>query len=341
MNQKKATEEYIQLAHGSGGKLSHDLVSQVIVKEFKNPILDTLHDGAKISIGGAKLAFTTDSYVVKPRFFPGGDIGKLAVCGTVNDLAVVGAKPLYLSAGFVLEEGFYLDEFKLIVRSMAQAAALANVQIVTGDTKVVERGAVDGIFINTAGVGSIFEGVDIDVRRVKPDQAIIISGYLGDHAVAVMSERHGLSLPEEIVSDCAPLNSLVKIILETDPSTVMLRDPTRGGLATVLNEIASQAGVGMLIDEDELPVKPSVKAVCDILGFDPLYLANEGKLVVIVEEYISRKVLAAMQSHPLGQNARIIGKVSKEPAGQVGLITGIGGIRLLDMLTGEQLPRIC
>jgi hydrogenase expression/formation protein HypE len=333
--------KYIGMAHGSGGKLSHDLIKNVIAKEFKNPILDMLHDGAKLNIDGARLAFTTDGYVVKPRFFPGGDIGKLSVCGTVNDLAVTGAEPLYLSAGFVLEEGFSLDELERIVRSMAETAASACVHIVTGDTKVVEKGAVDGIFINTAGIGRIFAGVNIDACRVKPGQEIIINGYLGDHAVAVMSERHGLNLPETIISDCAPLNSLVKLILETDPNTIMLRDPTRGGLATTLNEIASQARAGIMIEEDKIPIRPEVKAVCDILGFDPLYLANEGKLIVITENYTSQEVLSAMRSHPLGKDAQIIGKVSKTPAGQVGLVTSIGSVRLLDMLTGEQMPRIC
>lgn len=333
--------QYIQLGHGSGGKLSHDLIKNVIAAEFTNPILDQLHDGAKLKIGGANLAFTTDSYVVKPRFFPGGDLGKLAVCGTVNDLAVSGAEPLYLSAGFVIEEGFPLAELTQIVRSMAEAAKDAGVLIVTGDTKVVEKGAVDGIFINTAGVGQIFAGVDIDVQRVKPGQTVILSGYLGDHSIAVMSERHGLSLPATVKSDCAPLNSLVKTILAADPNTIMLRDPTRGGLATTLNEIAAQAAVGILIEEDTLPIRPEVNAVCDILGFDPLYLANEGKLIAIVESAAAPQVLDAIRAHPLGQDAAIIGQVAAKPAGQVGLLTKIGSVRLLDMLTGEQLPRIC
>ncbi len=338
MNNK---EERILLGHGSGGRLSHDLIKNIILPAFANPALDELHDGARLTLGGARLAFTTDSYVVKPRFFPGGDIGKLAVCGTVNDLAMCGAAPLYLSAGFILEEGLPAAELKQIVASMQATAQEAGIDIVTGDTKVVEKGAVDGIYINTAGVGLILPATDITAKRVKPGQVVIVSGCLGDHAIAVMSERHGLSLPEQIVSDCAPLNKLVQAMLTEVPEITMLRDPTRGGLATTLNEIACDAGVGIILDQSALPVRPEVQAVCEILGFDPLYLANEGKVVVFVEKEYSEKVLTIMRQNTLAGAACIIGNVTEQPAGQVVLKTTIGGLRLLDMLSGEQLPRIC
>lgn len=338
MNKK---QECILLGHGSGGRLSHELITNIIQPAFTNPALDELHDGACLTIGGAKLAFTTDSYVVKPRFFPGGDIGKLAVCGTINDLAMCGAAPLYLSAGFILEEGLPVTELKQIVASMQAAAQAAGIHIVTGDTKVVERGAVDGIYINTAGVGLLLPAADINAKRVKPGQVVIVSGYLGDHAIAVMSERHGLTLPEQIVSDCAPLNTLIQTMLTEVPEITMLRDPTRGGLATTLNEIAVAAGVGIILDESALPVRPEVQAVCEILGFDPLYLANEGKVVAFVEKKYSEKVLTIMRQNSLAGEACIIGSVSEQPAGQVALKTVVGGLRLLDMLSGEQLPRIC
>jgi hydrogenase expression/formation protein HypE len=334
-------DEKIQLAHGSGGRLSHELVSQIMLPAFNNAALAEMHDGAAITVGGVRLAFTTDSYVVKPLFFAGGDIGKLAVCGTVNDLAMTGAEPLYLSAGFVLEEGFSIAELRRVIASMQAAATEAGVSIVTGDTKVVERGAVDGLFINTAGVGAILEGVSISALQARPGQDIILSGFLGDHALAVMSERHGLTLPAAIASDCAPLGGLVKELLTAVPQIAVLRDPTRGGLATTLNEIASQAGVGILIEEEAIPVRAEVQAVCDILGFDPLYLANEGKMILFVESQYTEKILTIMHRHPYGQMARTIGKVSEQPAGQVGMRTLIGGVRLLDMLTGDQLPRIC
>ena len=331
----------IQMAHGSGGKLSHELIQQLMVPAFSNSALNTLHDGAQLPVDGTRLAFSTDSFVVKPRFFPGGDIGKLAVCGTVNDVAMNGAKPLYLSAGFIIEEGFPLEELALIVNSMSRAAAEAQISIVTGDTKVVEKGAVDGIYINTSGLGFIPAGVDISPARVRAGQEVIVSGFLGDHSVAVMSERHGLKLPAAVHSDCAPLAGLVQAMLAAAPGIALLRDPSRGGLATTLNEIATQANVGILIDESAVPVRPEVRAVCDILGFDPLYLANEGKLVAFTERADTHAVLTAMHNHPYGYDARLIGTVADRPSGQVGLRTAIGGIRLLDMLTGEQLPRIC
>lgn len=331
----------IELAHGSGGKLSHDLIKNVMWPAFANDILGEMHDGAQLQINGSRLAFSTDSYVVKPLFFEGGDIGKLAVCGTVNDVAMNGAVPLYLSAGFVLEEGFPIESLERIVASMQQAAAEAGVYIVTGDTKVVEKGAVDGIYINTAGIGSILDGINISGKNAALGQDIILSGYLGEHSLAVMSERHGLAFPHSIVSDCAPLNGLVKEILAAVPNIAVLRDPTRGGLATTLNEIALQSQVGIMIDENSIPVSTAVQAACDILGFDPLYMANEGKMIVFVDREFTNQVLDIMQRHVYGREARVIGKVVKEPCGQVGLRTKIGGVRLLDMLVGDQLPRIC
>ncbi|ATW24624.1 hydrogenase expression/formation protein HypE [Candidatus Formimonas warabiya] len=331
----------IQLAHGSGGKLSHDLVQEIILPAFANEALSELHDGAKITVQGARLAFTTDSYVVKPLFFPGGDIGKLAVCGTVNDLAMTGALPLYLSAGFIIEEGFLFADLSRIVQSMRAAAEEAGVMIVTGDTKVVEKGAVDGIYLNTAGIGMLMEGTDISPTRVRPGQDILLSGCIGDHGVAVMAGRHNMVLPHTIASDCAPLNGLVKEMLTAVPQIAVLRDPTRGGLATTLNEIAQQAGVGILVEETAIPVRPEVAAVCEMMGFDPLYLANEGKMLIFIDPPYSARLLEIMQGHPYGQEARIIGRVTTAPAGQVGLKTVIGGVRLLDMLVGDQLPRIC
>lgn len=335
------SSERIQMAHGSGGKLSHDLVKNVMWPAFANDILGAMHDGAQFTINGARLAFSTDSYVVKPLFFAGGDIGKLAVCGTVNDVAMNGAIPLYLSAGFVLEEGFPIKSLKRIVASMQKAAAEAGVSIVTGDTKVVEKGAVDGIYINTAGIGSIIDGIQISGQNARPGQDIILNGYLGEHALAVMSERHGLEFPKTVVSDCAPLNGLVTELLTAVPQIAVLRDPTRGGLATTLNEIASQSQVGIMLDESSIPVSPAVQAACNILGFDPLYLANEGKMIVFVDKEYTKDVLEIMQSHIYGREARVIGEVVPKPLKQVGLRTRIGGVRLLDMLIGDQLPRIC
>jgi hydrogenase expression/formation protein HypE len=335
------SQERIQLAHGSGGKLSHDLIKNIMWPAFANDILGEMHDGAQLQINGNRLAFSTDSYVVKPLFFAGGDIGKLAVCGTVNDVAMNGAQPLYLSAGFVLEEGFPIESLKRIVASMQSAAAEAGVYIVTGDTKVVEKGAVDGIYINTAGIGSIPDGINISGKNAALGQDIILSGYLGEHALAVMGERHGLTFPQSVESDCAPLNGLVGSMLARVPKIAVLRDPTRGGLATTLNEIALESQVGIMIDESSIPVAPAVQAACDILGFDPLYLANEGKLIAFVDPQFTKQVLEVMQQHVYGREARVIGKVVKEPCGQVGLCTKIGGMRLLDMLVGDQLPRIC
>lgn len=334
-------EEQIRMAHGAGGRLSRLLVEEVIRPYFSNEVLDVMHDAALLPQQEGRLAFTTDSYVVKPLFFPGGDIGRLAVCGTVNDLAVSGAKPLYLSMALVLEEGLPLATLRRVLASMAQAAKEAGVWIVTGDTKVVERGAVDGLFINTAGVGVVPDGVDVTVRRVRAGQHVLISGFLGDHALAVMAERHGLTLPETVWSDCAPLSAMLQEVLAEVPQVAVLRDPTRGGLATALQEIATQGSVSMELEEALLPVRPEVKAACDLLGFDPLYMANEGKCLLLVEPEDSERVLGVLQKHAHGRDACRIGYVTKGTEGKIGIRTLIGGVRLLGQLEGDQLPRIC
>ena len=330
----------ITLAHGAGGKLSQELVEQVILPAFGNPLLNELHDGAQVSMSG-RVAFTTDSYVVKPLFFPGGNIGKLAVCGTVNDLAMTGAVPRYLSMGLILEEGFLMEDLKKILQTMKLAAEEAGIYIVTGDTKVVGRGAADGIFINTAGIGDIIPGTQISPKRVVPGMDVILSGYIGDHAATVMAGRHGLELPETIKSDCAPLASLTQTMLQAAPNIAVLRDPTRGGIAATLNEIAEQSNTGILIDEDAIPVRSEVRGVCDILGFDPLYLANEGKVLAFTAPEDTQKVLSVMKAHRYGKDACVIGHTTAEAAGQVGLQTTIGGIRIVDMPLGNLVPRIC
>ena len=334
------SEARVTMAHGSGGRMSKRLVDEVMVPMYRNDILEEMHDGAQFNINGARLAFATDCHVVKPLFFPGGDIGRLAVCGTVNDVAMCGAKPLYLSAGFIIEEGFSMEKLHKIAKSMGEAAREAEVRIVTGDTKVVEKGAVDGVYINTTGVGAVMDGITISPGRVKPGQVVILSGSLGDHSVAVMASRHGITLPDNVVSDCAPLNKMLQTVLSQVPEIAVMRDPTRGGLGTLLNEIAEQADVSIVIDEASLLVKPEVQAVCDLLGFDPLYLANEGKVALFVDAKLADKVLAVMQQFSYGKNAKVIGKVS-EGSAKVVMSTLVGGMRLIDMLTGEQLPRIC
>lgn len=335
------TGDKILLAHGSGGKLSHELVSEIFLPAFDNQVLNQLDDRAEIEISGVRLAFSTDSFVVSPPFFKGGDIGKLAVCGTVNDLAMGGAVPLYLSAGFIIEEGFPTEDLKKIVASMKKTADECGVKIVTGDTKVVEKGSADRIFINTAGIGFVPEGVNISGSFAKPGDKVIINGFVGDHGMAVMSEREGLSFRNQITSDCAPLNGLVKKMLEVTKNIHVLRDPTRGGVATTLNEIAGQSKTGIVLDEEAIPVRDSVQAVCDILGMDPLYVANEGKLLAIVPAQEAEAVLAAMKSHPHGADSAIIGEVVAENQGKVFVTTGLGGSRIVDMLVGQQLPRIC
>ncbi len=327
----------ILLAHGAGGKLSAQLLHEIILPAFDNEILQELHDGAKIG----RLAMTTDSYVVRPIFFRGGDIGKLSICGTVNDLAVTGAVPKYISVGVILEEGFDLDDLKRIVQSMAAAARESGVKIVTGDTKVVGRGQADGIFINTAGVGELIDGVDISARNVRAGMKVLISGTIGDHATTILAGRHGLDLPEGIVSDCAPLNKMIREMLTAEPQIAMLRDATRGGIAAVLNEIAQAANVGILLDEEKIPVREEVRGVCDILGFDALELANEGKIIAIVPEGSAEKILSVMRQNVYGRNAALIGEVVSNAAGKVGLKTSLGSVRIVDMPQGELVPRIC
>lgn len=330
----------ITLAHGAGGRLSQQLVSEVIVPALGNPILNGLHDGAAVHMDG-HVAFTTDSYVVQPRFFPGGSIGRLAVCGTVNDLAMTGAVARYLSMGLILEEGFSIAELKQILRDMREAADEAGVAIVTGDTKVVGRGAADGVYINTAGIGDIVPGTAISPQNIRPGMEVILSGFIGDHAATVMAARHGITLPPGIQSDCAPLVGLVRAMLKAAPHIAVLRDPTRGGIAAVLNELAEQSGTGILLEESAIPVRPEVQGVCEILGFDPLYLANEGKLVAFTAPEDTPRVLEAMRAHPLGREAVVIGRVTAEAAGQVGITTAIGGVRVVDVPLGGLVPRIC
>ena len=336
----------VTLAHGSGGKAMRDLIDDVFVGAFDNAALAPLEDQARFDLAalqaeGDRLAFTTDSYVVDPLFFPGGDIGKLAVCGTVNDLAVSGARPLYLSCGMIIEEGFAVDDLRRIAASMRAAADEAGVAIVTGDTKVVHKGAADKLFINTAGVGVIGQGVEIAARRAEPGDVVVVNGLLGDHGAAILDARGDLALDSPIESDCCPLNGLIEVILNACPDVHCLRDATRGGVATVLNEFAQSAGVGIEIEETALPLREEVKGFCEILGLDPLYLANEGKLVLVLPEAQAEAALAAMQAHPAGRQAALIGRVVDAHQGALVMNTLFGGQRVVDMLVGDQLPRIC
>jgi hydrogenase expression/formation protein HypE len=337
----------ILLAHGSGGRLSHELIRDLFLPHFPAPALARLDDAAVVELlaaassGAGRLALTTDSHVVKPLFFPGGDIGRLAVCGTVNDLAMVGATPLYLTAGFVIEEGLDLETIRRVVASMQASAEEAGVEIVTGDTKVVERGGADQLFINTAGLGAIADGIDISASNASPGDMILLSGAIGDHGLAVLSEREGLAFRSQLASDVAPLNQLVATMLTASPDIHVLRDPTRGGLATTLNEIALQSQVALVIEENKVPVHEGVRAACEMLGYDPLYVANEGKLVAMVGGDAAEAILEAMRRDPHGEEAAIIGEVRAKPEGKVLLRTGIGGTRIVDMLAGELLPRIC
>jgi len=333
-------EEKILLAHGSGGKLSHELLTKTVVNRLSNPFLDRMDDSAVLDIRG-RMAFTTDSYVVSPIFFPGGDIGKLAVCGTVNDLSMAGAVPLYLSLSLILEEGFPLSDLEKIVFSIRKTADEAGVKIVTGDTKVVNRGMADKIFINTSGVGEVPEGVDISGSYARPGDAIILSGTIGDHGIALLGTREGLEFRTSLQSDCAPLNVLVKEILETSKNVHALRDPTRGGLAGTLCEFARNSRVGIRIEEAKIPVGREVQAVCELMGFDPLYVANEGKLVAAVAPKDAEKVLQKMRSNRYGAEARIIGEVVGEHPLRVVMKTRLGTSRIVEMLMGELLPRIC
>ena len=333
--------DVITMAHGAGGQLSHALMEEVVLPALGNMLLNVLHDGAVLPLTG-RTAFTTDSYVVQPHFFPGGSIGRLAVCGTVNDLSMTGAAPAYLSLAVILEEGFPIAALRRIVADIAAAAEEAGVSIVTGDTKVVPRGCGDGIYINTAGVGTMLAGADIAPTNITAGMDIIVSGTLGDHAATVMAARHGLTLPPEIQSDCAPLCHLTAaMIAAAGDGIAVLRDPTRGGVAASLNELAEAAGVGILLDEAAIPVHPAVQGVCDILGFDPLTLANEGKLLAFVPPEDTERVLAVMHADPHGRAACVIGHTTAEAPGSVGLCTALGGIRVVDLPLGELVPRIC
>ncbi|MBC7232827.1 MAG: hydrogenase expression/formation protein HypE [Chloroflexi bacterium] len=334
----------VLLAHGSGGKLTHDLIRNVFLKHFRSPLLAMRDDAAvwrHSSSTEVQWALTTDSYVIQPIFFPGGDIGKLAICGTVNDLAMVGAQPLYLTASFILEEGLPLSDLEQIVASMARTADEAGVEIITGDTKVVDRGNADQIFINTAGVGIVPKGVHISGANAQPGDVVILSGPIGLHGLAVMSQREGLRFSFPLHSDCAPLNSLVAAMLQADMRIHCLRDPTRGGLATTLNELAAQSQVGIEIEEARVPIPESVHAACELLGIDAFYAANEGKLVAIVAPEAESAILAAMRRHPHGRETVTIGHVTAAHPGKVILHTTLGAHRILDMLAGAQLPRIC
>lgn len=337
-------KDKVLLGHGSGGKLSADLIHEVFLPALKNPVLLRLDDQAIVTVNGLRLAFTTDSFVVKPLFFPGGDIGSLAVHGTVNDLAVGGAQPLFLSAAFILEEGLPLETLRQVVASLHRAASLAGVEVVTGDTKVVEKGSGDGLFINTSGIGVVPEGIALSADQARPGDRVLLSGPLGDHGIAILAQREGLEFEAPIVSDSAPLHTLTAAMLQADgPARAIrcMRDPTRGGLSSALNEIAAQSGVGIQIDERALPLREEVKGACELLGLDPLYVANEGKLVAMVGPERAEAVLDAMRRHPLGAEARCIGTVSQSPAGLVTMRTLLGTTRIVDMLAGDQLPRIC
>ena len=331
----------ITLDHGSGGKISHSLTTDLLLPVFDNPILADLHDGAVFEINGQRLAFSTDSYTVDPIFFPGGNIGDLAINGTVNDISMCGASPLYLSVGLIIEEGFAVRDLEKIVKQMGAAAEIAGITVVTGDTKVVPKGAVDKIFINTSGVGLISEGVRVGSTRGRVGDRIILSGTIADHGVTILTQREGLTFESNVASDSAPLNHMVADMLAVSRNIHVLRDPTRGGVGTALNEIAQKSGVGIKIFEEKIPLKNEVAGICELLGFDPLYLANEGKLMAFVAPDSAEAVLKAVRTSPYGKDAVMIGEVTDENAGRVVLETRIGGERIVDMLTGEQLPRIC
>jgi len=347
LRQGKLVSSVITLAHGGGGKAMRDLIDDVFINAFSNSSLNTLEDQARFQLSdlaqyGDRLAMTTDSYVIDPIFFPGGDIGKLAICGTVNDLAVGGAKPLYLTCAMIIEEGMQVSTLRQIVQSMADTAKAAGVLIVTGDTKVVERGSCDKIFINTAGIGVIKNDYQLGVHKAQAHDRILVNGYLGDHGAAILNARGDMHLSSPIESDCAPLHELIEVLLDAAPNTRFIRDATRGGIASVLNEIADASKCGIEIQETETPIRNEVKGFCEILGLDPLYLANEGKLVAVVPAAETAAALAAMRAHPLGRDAADIGYVLEDGrVGRVHMQTSFGGKRIVDMLVGEQLPRIC
>jgi len=332
----------IMLDHGSGGKLAHRLTTDLLLPIFDNPMLAELNDGAILGLEGRRMAFSTDSYVVDPIFFPGGCIGDLAVNGTVNDIAMCGGIPQFLSVGLIIEEGFALSDLQAILQRMGQAARAAAVTVVTGDTKVVPKGAADRIFINTSGFGWIPEGIRVGSARAQAGDKVLLSGTLADHGITILTQREGLTFETPLASDSAPLNHMAARMFGAAADRIhVLRDPTRGGVGTALNEIAEKSRVGIRIREDRIPVKPEVAAVCELLGFDPLYLANEGKLLAFVAPDAAEEVLAAMRADPFGRDAAVIGEVAADPAGRVVMQTRVGGERIVDMLTGEQLPRIC
>ncbi len=334
-------KDTVLLGHGSGGKLSAELIRDVFLHTLQNPVLARLDDQAIVNVNGQRLAISTDSFVVKPLFFPGGDIGSLAVHGTVNDLAMGGATPLFLSAAFIIEEGFSMAELRRVVDSMQQAALAAGVQVVTGDTKVVERGKGDGVFINTTGIGLVPDGVDLSADRARPGDKVLLSGFIGEHGIAILAQREGLEFETQIKSDSAALHTLVADMLGVTREIRCMRDPTRGGVSSTLNEIAEQSRVGIEVEERTIPIREEVRGACELLGLDPLYVANEGKLIAIVAPEAADVLLQAMRRHPLGAEAQIIGTVKKENPGLVTMRTPFGTTRIVDMLAGDQLPRIC
>ena len=337
----RVREDRITMSHGAGGKATQSLIEAIFLDAFRNPLLEPLEDAARLEIGGARVALTTDSYVVSPLFFPGGNIGDLAVNGTVNDLAMAGAVPLYLAAGFILEEGFEVEHLVAITASMREAALVAGVQIVTGDTKVVERGKADGCYISTAGVGLVGPDVTIGVATARPGDAILVSGPIGDHGVTIMLARGELDIEADLSSDTAPLNGLVAALLASTSGVRALRDATRGGVATILNEIARAADVGVVVSEDAIPVRDVVRGAAELLGIDPMYVACEGRMVVVVDGAAADAALSALRAHPAGAQAAVIGHVVAEPPGIVQLKTSFGGTRIVDLLVGDPLPRIC
>jgi hydrogenase expression/formation protein HypE len=339
--------EHILLGHGSGGRLTAQLIERLFVPAFANDVLSALEDQATLSLSGVngpkapRFAFTTDSFVVRPIFFPGGDIGKLAVHGTVNDLAVGGAQPLFLSAAFILEEGLAMVDLERIVSSMREACALAGISLVTGDTKVVDRGKGDGVYITTSGIGLVPDGRSLSIGAARPGDCILVSGTIGDHGIAIMSVREGIEFETVLESDSAPLNDLTRVMLEACPGIRSMRDPTRGGLSSALNELAAASRVGVELREERIPLRPEVRGACEMLGLDPLYVANEGKLIAVAAQRDVERLLEVMRNHPLGRNAAMIGQVVDEHPGMVTMHSLVGGERVVTMLAGEQLPRIC
>jgi hydrogenase expression/formation protein HypE len=331
----------VLLAHGGGGRLSQHLIEKMLYPSFENRLLEPLHDGAILSLDGARLAFTTDSHVVHPLFYPGGDIGRLCVFGTANDLAMCGARPLFISCGLILEEGLPMEDLWRVILSIREGAAEAGVQVITGDTKVVEKGKGDGVFINTSGIGSVLPGLDVGPHRLRPGDEIVISGPIGLHGIAIMALREGIELETEIRSDSAPVYPMVEALSAAGLDIHMLRDPTRGGVSSALNEMAKRSGVGIVLDEEPLPIPAEVEGVCEILGLDPLYVANEGNFLAIVAEGQGARALDTLRRQPLGPRAALIGRVAAEHPGVVVMRTRIGGERVVDMMSGEQLPRIC